>query len=100
MRQCCLLDLPKGQTARISHMDTSGRDLARLCSLGFTPGAEVTLCSANQGGCRVQVRDTCLVLTDDVARDVFCSFSPENEVCSGYMPGFHTEGRDEECLSI
>ena len=45
---------------------------SRLCALGFTPGAEILVYKGENAGCRVQVRDTCVVLDNDSAESVLC----------------------------
>ncbi|MDL2209403.1 ferrous iron transport protein A [Desulfovibrio sp. OttesenSCG-928-O18] len=68
----CLRDMPEGTPVRVREVRGCRKVLSRLCALGITPGAELTLCGRGEGGCRVQVRDTCIVLDRDCAESILC----------------------------
>ena len=72
---CCLRDVPEGTSVRVRGLRGGGGMRSRLCSLGFTPGTEVTVCGRGLGGCRVQLRDTCVVLDRDCAENILCDDS-------------------------
>jgi Fe2+ transport system protein FeoA len=69
---CCLYNLPEGACARVHSLNGCRDVCARLHALGFTPGAEVVSCGAGARGCRVRVRDACVVLDEDVAHSILC----------------------------
>lgn len=68
----CLHDMPEGQPAQVRELRGCRQTLSRLCALGITPGVEITLCGKGGNGCRVQVRDTCVVLDGDCAGSILC----------------------------
>ena len=74
--ECCLRDMPEGAHARVRDVRGCARVRSRLCSLGFTPGTQITVYGRGANGCRVQVRDTCVVLDCDVAESIVCDFLP------------------------
>lgn len=68
----CLLDLPPGTRVRVRELRGNRRLRSRLYSLGLLPGAVVTLCGRNSTGCRIQMRDTCVVLDCESAGGILC----------------------------
>lgn len=86
--ECRLSELPDGVRVRVREL-RGGRHLrARLYALGLVPGTEITLCDHGDSSCRIQVRDTCLVLDGESADSVLCErVCP---ICSG--PGRHHAG--------
>lgn len=70
--QCSLRDLPDGARARVRAFQGNPRVRSRLHALGITPGTDVLMCGRGVNGCRVQVRDTCVVLDCEVAGNIFC----------------------------
>ena len=77
---CCLYGLPQGTCARVRSLDGCGEIRTRLHAMGFTPGAEVVLCGAGAGGCRVRVRDALYVLDEGVAQAIMCDPIPSQSV--------------------
>ena len=69
---CLLKDIPDGVRTHVQKL-RGGRQLrSRLHSLGFTPGTEITVHGQGDAGCRVLVRDTCIVLDCDSAGNILC----------------------------
>jgi len=88
----CLMDLPAGTRVRVRELRGDRRLRSRLYSMGLLPGTEVTLCGRNDTGCRIQVRDTCLVLDCESAGSILCcdiSRGHELSSCEGrhWHPG-------------
>ena len=71
-RECCLREVPEGTHVRVRGLRGCGGVRSRLCALGFTPGTEITVCGSGENGCRVQVRDTCVVLDCGSAESILC----------------------------
>ena len=70
--ECLLPELPDGARTRVRQL-RGGRHLrSRLYALGLVPGTEITMCGHGDSGCRVQVRDTCVVLDGESANSVLC----------------------------
>lgn len=68
----CLMDLSAGTRVRVRELRGNRRLRSRLYSLGLLPGTEITLCGRNDTGCRIQVRDTCVVLDCESAGSILC----------------------------
>lgn len=71
--ECCLRDMPEGARAKVRKLRGCRRTLSRLCALGITPGTEIVLNGLGSNGCRVQVRDTCVVIDCDSAESIVCA---------------------------
>lgn len=69
---CRLHDLPDGVRACVRELRGCRHLRTRLYALGLTPGAEVTVRCHGNAGCRVEVRDTCVVLDRESADSVLC----------------------------
>ena len=69
---CRLRDLPDGTTARVRELHGCSHLRSRLYSLGIVPGTEITVHGQGDGGCRVQLRDTCVVLDCESAGCIMC----------------------------
>ncbi len=72
MGECRLRDVPDGVKTRVRELRGCRHLRSRLYSLGLTPGAEITVHGHGDGGCRVEVRDTCLVLDCESADNILC----------------------------
>lgn len=71
MQQIALLQVPAGRRVRIHGVSAGGGLRGRLCALGITPGTELDVCSQGHGCC-VRVRDTSIVLGEQMADMVLC----------------------------
>ena len=69
---CCLRDLPDGARTHVRALRGGRQSRSRLYSLGFVPGTEVLVSGRGEAGCRVQVRDTCVVLDCESACNILC----------------------------
>ena len=69
---CLLKDIPHGARTHVRKLRGCRQLRSRLHSLGFTPGTEITVHGQGDTGCRVQVRDTCIVLDCDSAGNILC----------------------------
>lgn len=85
--ELCLRDMPEGAPARVRKLRGCEKTLSRLCALGITPGVEIILCGKGRNGCRIQVRDTCVVLDCDCAGSILCA-PPHSESGSCGHHGF------------
>lgn len=71
--ECCLGNYPTGTRLRIRKLRGCGAITSRLYALGFTPGTTLIVCgSGGAQGCRVQVRDTCMVLDACASGVIVC----------------------------
>jgi Fe2+ transport system protein FeoA len=67
----CLSELRKGEVARIERMRGGHQFLSRLASLGFTPGAHLTVVqNFGHGPIIVSLRDTRVALGRGEARKI------------------------------
>lgn len=69
---CRLRDLPDGVRTHVRALRGCQRLRSRLYSLGLIPGVEITVRGHGEAGCRVEVRDTCVVLDRESADSVLC----------------------------
>lgn len=70
--ECCLRDLPEGALTRVRKLRGCPNLRSRLYSLGFVPGTEILVHGHGDAGCRIEVRDTCVVLDGESADCIFC----------------------------
>ena len=88
--RCCLREMPAGVRTRVRELRGCGRSRSHLCALGFTPGTEITVYGRGANGCRVRVRDTCVVLDCDSAENILCDTGLEEDsiraVCEKSSP--------------
>ncbi|MDR3074127.1 MAG: ferrous iron transport protein A [Deltaproteobacteria bacterium] len=77
-----LQDMPEGVCVRVREISGCGKLRSRLYAIGFTPGVEVLVCGQGENGCRVQVRDICVVLDRDSARSILCA--PPSSGCHNH----------------
>lgn len=72
MRQLSLCHIPAGKRVRIQWVAApDGGMRGRLCALGLTPGTELDVCSQGHGCC-VRLRDTSIVLGNNMAEHIMC----------------------------
>lgn len=89
--QCCLREVPEGKHVRVRGLRGGGGMRSRLCALGFTPGTEVTVYGSGENGCRVQVRDTCVVLDCGSAENILCDAESGAETLHSLCNGARDE---------
>lgn len=82
---------PEGKAARVNSVRGCDGIRSRLCALGFTPGVSITVYEGGGSGCRVQVRDTCVVLDPDSAGNILCDTGSGVETVLGLSGGAETE---------
>lgn len=70
--ECCLRDLPDGALTRVRKLRGCPNLRSRLYSLGFVPGTEILVHGHGTAGCRIEVRDTCVVLDGESAGCILC----------------------------
>ena len=71
MAQVPLRNVPAGKRVRIHGVNAEEGMRGRLCALGLTPGTELDVCSQGSGCC-VRVRDTSVILCDQMAALLIC----------------------------
>ncbi len=81
--ECPLNDIPDGVRTHVRELRGCRQLRSRLYSLGFTPGTEITVYGHNDAGCRVQVRDTCVVLDCESADNILCGETRHPKTVSG-----------------
>lgn len=91
--ECLLKDVPHGVRTHVRELRGCRQTRSRLYSLGFTPGTEITVYGQGDAGCRVRVRDTCVVLDCDSADSILCDdvgrSEPVSALCGhGPVRGF------------
>lgn len=74
---CPLRELPDGARSRVRVVRCGQGLRSRLYSLGFVPGTEIMMNGHGDAGCRVQVRDTCVVLDCESADSILCDAADE-----------------------
>lgn len=70
--ECRLRDLPDGVKSRIRELRGCRHLRSHLYSMGFVPGTEVVVYGYGETGCRVQLRDICVVLDPETAGCILC----------------------------
>lgn len=70
--ECRLRDLPDGEKSRIRELRGCSHVRSHLYSMGFVPGTEVVVYGHGETGCRVQLRDICVVLDPETADSILC----------------------------
>ena len=80
-----------GIAARVNCVRGCDGIRSRLCALGFTPGTSITVYEGGECGCRVQVRDTCVVLDSDSAENILCDAGSGVETVRGLSGRAGTE---------
>ena len=70
--ECRLRDLPDGARTHVRELRGCRHLRSRLYSLGLVPGTAITVHGRGDAGCRVEVRDTCLVLDCESASSILC----------------------------
>ncbi|SBW09068.1 FeoA family protein (modular protein) [uncultured delta proteobacterium] len=69
---CRLRDLPDGVRTHVRELRGCQRLRSRLYSLGLVPGTEIIVRGQGDTGCRIEVRDTCVVLDCESAANIVC----------------------------
>lgn len=73
VQSCCLLDAPCNEKLRVEELTGNPQIRSRLYSLGILPGTEIEVCRNGEKGCVcIKVRQSCLLLSEDMAESVFC----------------------------
>ena len=70
--ECRLQELPDGARTHVRELRGCRHLRSRLYSLGFIPGTEIMVQGRGDAGCRVQVKDTCVVLDSESADSILC----------------------------
>ena len=94
--ECPLSDVPDGTRTHVRELRGCRQLRSRLYSLGFTPGTEITMHGRGDAGCRVEVRDVCVVLDCDSAGSILCDETGSAVAARGNRPLrglFHGYGR-------
>ncbi|GHV53645.1 iron transporter [Deltaproteobacteria bacterium] len=71
-----LRDMPDGARLLVREIHGCRKTRSRILALGLTPGTEIVVSGAAVNGCRVCVRETCIVLDPESAGNILCAPSP------------------------
>lgn len=75
--QCCgtpLLNMPCGSRFMVEDVSGAPAVRSKLCALGILPGTEIEVCRHGKGAGAVcvRVRQSSLVLGENLARSIYC----------------------------
>ncbi|MFK4763680.1 FeoA family protein [Desulfobaculum sp. SPO524] len=68
-----LCDYPCGSRVAIADIQGCPKLRCRLLAMGLTPGTEAEVCSHAAGSCCLRVRNSDLILGDDMAQNIFAT---------------------------